>query len=34
MIDPSDWARGYARQADADFRAWDLLLGGREAPEK
>lgn len=24
MSDPVDWARAYARQADADFRAWEL----------
>lgn len=24
MSRPEDWAREYARQADADFRAWDL----------
>jgi hypothetical protein len=24
MSTPADWVRGYARQADADFRAWEL----------
>jgi len=24
MSEPADWARAYARQADADFKAWEL----------
>ncbi len=24
MSEPADWARAYARQADVDFRAWEL----------
>src|SRR5487761_19124 len=31
MSAPEDWARGYARQADADFRAWDLYQKHPEA---
>ena len=30
MSTPGDWLRGYARQADADFRAWEL---SEEHPE-
>lgn len=25
MIDPADWAKAYAQQADADFKAWELF---------
>ncbi len=25
MATPAEWARGYARQAQADFRAWQAL---------
>ena len=25
MVTPAEWARGYARQAQADFRAWQAL---------
>lgn len=28
---PTDWVRGYARQADADFRAWELYADHPEA---
>jgi hypothetical protein len=31
MSAPEDWAREYARQADADFRAWDLYQTHPEA---
>src|SRR5947209_20358055 len=24
MIEPAEWVKAYARQADADFRAWEL----------
>lgn len=27
MGEPVDWARAFARQADADFRSWELLEG-------
>jgi hypothetical protein len=27
MATPAEWARGYARQAQADFRAWQALEG-------
>ncbi len=25
MSDPAGWVRAYARQAEADFKAWELL---------
>src|SRR5689334_17732561 len=31
MSGPADWAYAYARQADADFRAWELYEGHPEA---
>lgn len=33
MSSPADWARGYARQADADFRTWQSLQTDANVPE-
>ena len=31
MSEPADWALGYAQQANADFRAWELYEQHPEA---
>lgn len=33
MSTPAEWARGFARQADADFKSWDLLQGNDAVPQ-
>ncbi len=33
MSDPEEWAKGFARQARADFETWDRLQGIPETPE-
>lgn len=32
MSKPDDWAKGYARQAGADFDTWNLLQGHSDVP--
>jgi hypothetical protein len=31
MANPAEWARGYARQAEADFRAWQAIEKNEDA---
>ena len=33
MSAPADWAKAYARQADADFRTWEVLQAQGEVPK-
>lgn len=32
MSTPAEWARGYARQADADFKTWNVLQTNADVP--
>lgn len=33
MSTPADWAKAFARQADADFRTWEVLQGEQSVPK-